>query len=239
MAVADHGKAGPVDAKDDRSQKIEAELDSVISMQFPNETPLEDIIKYVRATTAKNSRFPEGIPIYVDPLGLQEADKSMTSPVAFDVKDVPLKTSLKLMLKQLGLAYVVRDGLLMITSQESLDEEDREGEARELWAMGETGGGMGGMGGGMGGMGGMGPSIEQAQAAGGTLLNQAAATDQARELRIADKENPPPPAGKVGPSVAFPIPGPLTIPSRQRSAVAPGNPRPVCLPNTSPRPRPS
>ena len=30
----------------------------------------------------------------------------MTSPVAFDVKDVPLRTSLKLMLKQLGLAYV-------------------------------------------------------------------------------------------------------------------------------------
>ena len=49
MAVADHGEAGPIDAKDDRSQKIEAELDSVISMQFPNETPLEDVIKYIRA----------------------------------------------------------------------------------------------------------------------------------------------------------------------------------------------
>ena len=50
-------------------------------MPFPNETPLEDVIKYIRAST-KSPAFPDGIPIYVDPLGLTEADKTMASPVA-------------------------------------------------------------------------------------------------------------------------------------------------------------
>ena len=70
-------------------------------MTFPNETPLEDVIKYIRSCT-KSSTFPEGIPIYVDPVGLQEAEKTMASTVTFDLKQVALRTSLKLILKQLG-----------------------------------------------------------------------------------------------------------------------------------------
>ena len=45
------------------------------------------MIKYIRSRT-KSATFPEGIPIYVDPLGLQEAEKTMASPVTFDVKEV-------------------------------------------------------------------------------------------------------------------------------------------------------
>ena len=41
----------------------------------------------------------------------------------------------------------------------------------------------------MGGMGGgMGLSLEQAQASGGARLNQEAATDQAEELRVVDRQ---------------------------------------------------
>jgi len=208
MAIADSADSGPLEAKDDRSQKIAAELGKAIPMQFPNETPLEDVIKYIRAAT-KSSTFPEGIPIYVDPLGLQEAERTTASPVALDLKDVPLKTSLKLMLKQLGMGYEVKDGLLSITSQESLDEAAHEAESEERFAMG----GMGGMGGGMGGMG---LSLEQAQAAGGATLNQSAATGQAEELRIAVKSAAGSTAtGKDQTSVAFPISGSLNIPSRR------------------------
>lgn len=164
--------------------------------------------KIVRTAT-KSATFPEGIPIYVDPLHLQEAEKTMTSPVVFDVKDVPFRTSLALVLKQLGLAYTVKDGLLSITSQESLDEAAGEAGSVERSAMGGMAG-MGGMGGGMG------LSLEQAQAAGGTMLNSAAATDQAEELRIADKQaTRSTTTDREGPSVAVPISGPLTIPSRR------------------------
>ncbi|SIO28651.1 hypothetical protein SAMN05444166_3506 [Singulisphaera sp. GP187] len=92
-------------------------LDDPISMSFGNETPLEDVLKYIkRATTGTNDN---GIPIYVDPMGLQKAEKSMTSPVTLDLEGVPLKTTLRLILKQVGLTYTVKDGLLTITAKES------------------------------------------------------------------------------------------------------------------------
>src|SRR5258707_4795193 len=96
----------------------------------------------------------------------------MTSPVTLDLEGVPLKTTLRLLLKQLGLTYTVKDGLLTITSESS---EDQPTEIRvypvadlaiiPLSLMG--GGGMGGRGGGMGGMGaGIGGRIGGATGAG-------------------------------------------------------------------------
>jgi len=212
MSIADTADSGPIEAKDDRSQKIAAALGKLIDMHFPNETPLEDVIKYIRSCT-KSPTFSDGIPIYIDPLGLQEADKTMTSPVTIDVKEVALRTSLTLILKQIGLGYQVKDGLLSITSQESLDQAaGNDGRADESSDVGLKGG-MGGM---SGGMGGMGLSLEQAQASGFAMLNRAAATDQAEELRIADGQRSATPSSeKDGPSVAFPITGQLDIPSRR------------------------
>ena len=95
-------------------------------MSFKEETPLEDVLKYVKPST-KGPAFPDGIPIYVDPIGLSEADKTMASTVRnIDVEGVPLRTTLKLLLNQLDLTYVVRDGLLRITSNESADRDERE-----------------------------------------------------------------------------------------------------------------
>jgi hypothetical protein len=208
MAIADHGESGPLEANDERSQKIAAELGKPFPMTFPNETPLEDVIKYVREAT-KGATLPDGIPIYVDPLGLQEADKTTTSPVAINVKDVPLRISLRLMLRQIGLGYMVKDGLLQITSLESIDTAEHEGEEQERLAMG---GGLSGMGGGFGGMG---FSPEQAPAIGGAMLNQAAAKGQAEELRIADQQTARPTKAEESPGATFSIPSTLTIPSRR------------------------
>jgi hypothetical protein len=93
-------------------------LEQPVPMPFPEDTPLEDILKHIVAAT----RGPDGkgIPIYVDPIGLQEAEKSMTSTArGLEFEGVPLKTSLRLCLKQLDLSYCIRDGLLFITSSES------------------------------------------------------------------------------------------------------------------------
>jgi hypothetical protein len=60
------------------------------------------------------------IPIYVDPIGLAEAEKSMTSTVnGMNFEGVTLQTSLRHCLKQLDLVYVVKDDLLLITPLES------------------------------------------------------------------------------------------------------------------------
>ena len=93
-------------------------LERPIPMRFLDDTPLEDVLKYVRG--AMTGQTGKGISIYVDPIGLQEAEKSMTSTIRnIDLDDVPLKTSLRLCLDQLDMTYRIRDGMLFITSKES------------------------------------------------------------------------------------------------------------------------
>ena len=179
MAVAGVVDSGPIDAQDDKSQKIREKLNEPVSMSFSEETPLEDVLKYIKkATTSSNY---SGIPIYVDPIGLQEVEKSMTSTVRnINLDGVALKVTLKLLLNQLGLTYTVKNGLLTITSSESAESEAVDDE--------RAGGALtGGMGGGMGG--GSGLAMEQFQASGGARLNREAATDQAEELRVADRQD--------------------------------------------------
>jgi hypothetical protein len=93
-------------------------LEQPIPMRFTDDTSLEDVLKYLATAT----RGPDGtgIPIYLDPIGLQEAEKSINSTVRnLEFDGVPLKTSLRLCLDQLYLTYRIRDGLLLITSKES------------------------------------------------------------------------------------------------------------------------
>jgi RNA polymerase sigma factor (sigma-70 family) len=101
------------------TQEILEKLEGKVALSFPNETPLEDVLKYIRTATADPGG--QGIPVYVDPIGLQEAGKTLASTVSIDLEGVPLRTGLRLILKQLDLAYVVNDGLLTITSKESVD----------------------------------------------------------------------------------------------------------------------
>ena len=78
-----------------------------------------------------------------------------------NLEGVPLKTSLRLLLKQLGLAYCVKEGLLIISSPEGILDELREFESSHVEpekrtipgpGMVEQGVGMmGGFGGGPGG----------------------------------------------------------------------------------------
>ncbi|WP_337176833.1 sigma-70 family RNA polymerase sigma factor [Paludisphaera sp.] len=110
------GSDGPGDP-DARSAAILKELEAPLWMSFPDETPLEDVLKYIRQATERDGR--PTIPIYVDPIGLNEADKTMTSPVSIDLAGVPLRRTLQLMLKQIDLVYFVEDGVLVITSADA------------------------------------------------------------------------------------------------------------------------
>jgi hypothetical protein len=92
---------------------IHRALDQPVTMPFPNETMLEDVLKYINGAT-QSPELPDGLPIYVDPAGLQEAEKTLQSPIALELKGVPLRTSLQLALKQLDLKYEVEDGLVRI-----------------------------------------------------------------------------------------------------------------------------
>lgn len=111
-------------------------LQKRIAMPFSNETPLEDVLKYIKSATAPPADAKGGdankpapteaatssaeLQIYVDPVGLQEAEKTVSSPITIHLEGVPLATSLELVLRQLGLAYYVQsDGILVIDSKGS------------------------------------------------------------------------------------------------------------------------
>lgn len=99
----------------EKAAAIWLKLRRPILMPFANETPLEDVLKYIRSAT-KSDDLPKGIPIYVDPYGLLEADRTLQSPITMDLEGVPLALTLRLALKQLDLDYeVLPEGLLRIT----------------------------------------------------------------------------------------------------------------------------
>jgi tetratricopeptide (TPR) repeat protein len=164
--IARYGDADYLFDRDEKTKAILKKLGQPIAMKFATETPLEDVKKYIQdATQDETAGLPTGIPIYVDPQGLQDADKTMASTISIDLEGIPLKTTLRLLLNQLGMTYTVKDGLLTITSKETDDQptEIRVYQVADLALiplslMGSQGGGRGGMGGGMGGggMGGMG-----------------------------------------------------------------------------------
>jgi Domain of unknown function (DUF4139)/N-terminal domain of unknown function (DUF4140) len=192
MDIGSLANAGPIEAPDDKSHRVSNELGKAIAMRFATETPLEEVIKYIRTATS-GSAFPEGIPIYVDPQGLQDADKTMASTISIDLEGVPLRTTLRLLLQQLGLVYRVKDGLLKITSTES--EDDTPGR----WFQGDSG-----------------ASFNQGQPSGVAILNRDAATGQAQEMRVGDESVPAgPEVEKDSPSVSYNVAGTLGIPSRR------------------------
>jgi RNA polymerase sigma factor (sigma-70 family) len=115
-----------------RNQEILKRLEEPTAMSFASETPLRDVLKYIK-TKLDDPNAP--IPIYVDPNGLAEVGRSLNSTVMMDLEGVPLKTTLRLMLKQLGLAYCIRDGVLIISSVQGIRAELAEA-ARELLGAG-------------------------------------------------------------------------------------------------------
>ncbi len=105
------------DATAAANARILQALEAQVPMHFAEETPLEDVLKSIHDAT--RGADGKGIPIYVDPIGLQEVERTMTSVVQIDLEGVALKTTLQHCLKQLALAYTVRDGLLVITWEQS------------------------------------------------------------------------------------------------------------------------
>ncbi len=199
MAVAGAVDTSPIDAHDDRSQLILAELSKPLDLSFVQETPLDDVLKYIKQNT-KSRSLPDGLPTYVDPMALQEADKTMSSTVRnIDFSGVPLKVGLKLLLRQLDLDYEVKGGLLVIRYTGSAESDEEDAERVRLFT--DNGASL---------------ALEQVQAAGGMLLNREAADDQAAELRVTAGANAPQsPLEKDNPSVTFAVAGRLDIPSRR------------------------
>ncbi len=99
-------------------------LERPIPMRFPDGIPLAEALAYIKQATSTPT-YP-GIPIEIERLAPDEADVSLEMLVRIDVEGVPLKTTLRLCLKELGWAYSVQDGYLRITSDEEISKQPQE-----------------------------------------------------------------------------------------------------------------
>src|SRR5262249_47954840 len=102
----------PVDPK---TKAILDKLEQTISIPFGAATPLSDVIKYVKLATA-DRMLPEGLPFYIDPVGLKEANATQSSNIKLASESAARKHSLRLLLNQLRRVYKVEEGLVYVPS---------------------------------------------------------------------------------------------------------------------------
>lgn len=88
-------------------EKIEKKLQTSVSLKF-TDLPLKQIISDLEYTT--------GTAITLDMDALIAAGINVNTPVSLHVEDVPLMSALNLITKQVGIAHVLRDGELRITT---------------------------------------------------------------------------------------------------------------------------
>jgi hypothetical protein len=109
-----------------RTEGIIDALEQPVALGYGDGTPLDQVLRQLKIVTIKNPampKLPTGLAIYVDPIGLQEAEVSLNSPVkrppAADT--LSLREHLRRVLEPMGLTYMVKDGFLMITSKDADD----------------------------------------------------------------------------------------------------------------------
>ncbi len=99
-------------ADDERAEKVIREaLETNTTMEFI-ETPLQDAVDYLKDL--------HGIEIQLDDRALEEAGMEGDTPVARTLKGLSLESALDLLLSNYDLTYVVRNGVLQITTPDAV-----------------------------------------------------------------------------------------------------------------------
>ena len=116
--------------KNPNTQAVLKKLDEPLKLPFSEDTPYEDVLKYIRSSTQGGK--DSGVPVYLDPTAIADAGIEPSSTVRIDLEGIPLKTTLRLLLKQLRLAYCVKDGMIFISTPAGVLAELREFETEHL-----------------------------------------------------------------------------------------------------------
>src|SRR5438270_177060 len=96
-----------------KERTILRKLDSTLSPSFKN-SRFEDVIDYLQTVT--------GLPIAVHTTALEEAGVSYDTPVTLQVKGITVRSVLRKILADLGLAYVIKDeAVQVVTAQQARD----------------------------------------------------------------------------------------------------------------------
>jgi hypothetical protein len=117
---------------DRRTQQILQKLDEDIDLKLPNPEKLVQLDTFLKAVKqATTDEKYTGIPIYVDPVGLQDAGVSMDSNLSV-FQSGHLGFILRESLRPLRLSFLVKDGFLMICSREDANQRRLEDLDRKV-----------------------------------------------------------------------------------------------------------
>jgi hypothetical protein len=97
----------------EKEKAILTALNSTLTVNFKN-SRLEDVLEYLRTIT--------GLTIILDQEAMREAEVSYDSPVTMSAKGVTVRTVLRKVLNDLGLAYVIRNEVIEATSAQKAKE---------------------------------------------------------------------------------------------------------------------
>ena len=111
---ADGSGPGPALDAADRREQIVSKLNNLKITLDLVDAPLPDALDFIRSFS--------GIDFIIDPK-VRERLTDDTLKITLRVRDIPLKSALKLMLESRKLGAVYRDGVLVIVPKEDLDKE--------------------------------------------------------------------------------------------------------------------
>src|SRR5581483_1609599 len=89
-------------------RKIERLLTKPVTLSFTNQ-PLQQVLEDIGQW--------KGVNIYIDTRALEEQGISQSRPVSIKLDQVALKSALNLILREVHLTYVIKDDVLMITTE--------------------------------------------------------------------------------------------------------------------------
>jgi hypothetical protein len=96
-------------------QRLLPALNHRVTVEF-NKTPLSDVVAHLKKLT--------GAAIHVDEDTMRELRILPDEPVTLHVRNVTLHSALSLMLQPLGCTFVVRDGVLVVTTESDAQQEE-------------------------------------------------------------------------------------------------------------------
>jgi beta-lactamase regulating signal transducer with metallopeptidase domain len=107
-SVAPPPQAAPISPKTARERAIERRLNKPISIRC-KERPLHEALDRLRDVT--------GISIIVDRAALEEEGIDLEHPVSLNLKNVPVRTVLHLLLRSVHLTWVIQDEVVQVTTE--------------------------------------------------------------------------------------------------------------------------
>jgi hypothetical protein len=103
-------------ASAERDATTRAKLDKLVDAQF-TETPLQDVFDYLADS--------QKVQFFVKHRSLSEQGISTDTPIKMNLRQVPASKILHLILEELGLDYSIQEGVVIISSPDSLENQDQ------------------------------------------------------------------------------------------------------------------